>query len=68
MEDIRKIADDNNLVIHLDGARILNTCAATGVSPAEYTKHVDSVNMCLSKGLGCPAGSVLSGSAEFIAK
>lgn len=54
------------LSIHLDGARLLNACAATGISPREFVAHVDSVQFCLSKGLGAPVGSIVAGSAAFV--
>ncbi|MFA7228215.1 MAG: GntG family PLP-dependent aldolase [Melioribacteraceae bacterium] len=55
-----------NLSMHLDGARIWNASVATGISPAEYAKHFDTVSCCLSKGLGAPIGSLIAGSKEFI--
>ncbi len=54
------------LALHLDGARIWNACAASGISPDKYASLFDSVSVCFSKGLGCPAGSAVVGSAEFI--
>ena len=54
------------LGLHLDGARLWNACAASGISPAEYARHFDSVSVCFSKGLGCPVGSAVVGSADFI--
>ncbi len=53
---------------HLDGARIWNACAASGVKPAEYAKHFDTVSACFSKGLGCPIGSAVAGDRETIRK
>ena len=53
---------------HLDGARLWNAVAATGVSAAAYAAPFDTVSVCLSKGLGAPVGSVLCGSAEHIEK
>lgn len=52
--------------IHLDGARVFNAAVASGTSVADLTRHCDSVQFCLSKGLGAPVGSVLVGSREFI--
>ncbi len=57
----------HGLACHLDGARIWNACAATGLSPTDYAQHFDTVSACFSKGLGCPAGSIVCGSAEAIA-
>lgn len=54
--------------LHVDGARIWNASAATGLSVAELTRGADSVSACMSKGLGAPAGSMLVGPADFIAK
>ncbi len=55
-----------NLNFHLDGARVFNALAVTGVSPATYGGLFDSISVCLSKGLGTPAGSVLLGNKAFI--
>lgn len=52
--------------VHMDGARLWNAVAATGISGYEYAKCVDTVSFCLSKGLCAPVGSVLCGSAAFI--
>lgn len=56
------------LRVHMDGARLWNACAATGASPAEYARHVDTVSCCFSKGLGCPAGSAVAGDKGTIAR
>lgn len=66
MERIREVADLHGIFMHLDGARLLNACVATGIPPKEYAKFFDSVSLCLSKGLGAPVGSLLAGSREFI--
>lgn len=52
--------------IHMDGARLFNASVATGVTPLEYAKEVDSVMSCVSKGLSAPVGSILAGTASFI--
>ncbi|MDP3220156.1 MAG: GntG family PLP-dependent aldolase [Deltaproteobacteria bacterium] len=52
------------LAVHLDGARLLNASVALGLTPAEVAGEADTVSVCLSKGLGAPAGSVLVGSRE----
>jgi len=65
---IRKLAEANDLRMHMDGARLMNACVATGCKPTDYTRYFDSVSMCFSKGLGAPVGSAVAGSAEFIAK
>jgi threonine aldolase len=54
------------LAVHLDGARLLNASVAGHCEPAASCRHVDSVWIDLSKGLGCPSGAVLAGSTEFI--
>lgn len=63
---LNALGKKNNLYLHLDGARIWNASVATGISPAEYAKHFDSVSCCLSKGLGAPIGSLIAGSKDFI--
>jgi threonine aldolase len=63
---IRKIADDNGLKVHLDGARIFNASHASGVPVKDYAKCVDSVMFCLSKGLSAPVGSMLVADQERI--
>ncbi|CAN5336042.1 low-specificity L-threonine aldolase [soil metagenome] len=57
-----------NLPVHLDGARIFNSAAAQNETVANLTKSVDSVQFCLSKGLGAPVGSMLLGEKNFIAE
>jgi len=59
---------DNGLAVHLDGARLMNAAVKLGVPARQLVEPVDSVSLCLSKGLGTPAGSVLVGSTEFIAR
>jgi len=66
MKRIRELALENNLKMHLDGARLWNACIETGIGPSEYAQYFDSVSVCLSKGLGAPVGSVLCGDADFI--
>lgn len=58
-KEIRKIADEYNLKVHLDGARIFNASIASGVPVREYAKYCDSIMFCLSKGLSSPVGSML---------
>ena len=60
------VAREHGLSVHLDGARIFNAAAAAGVAATDFTKNVDSVQVCLTKGLGCPLGSFIAGSREFI--
>lgn len=61
-------AREHGLIVHMDGARLMNACVKLGVSAAEMLAEVDSVSLCLSKGLGAPAGSVLAGSKTMIRK
>ncbi len=66
--DMRAIADKHGLALHMDGARLFNAAVAQNIDAREITKHVDSVSICLSKGLCAPVGSLLCGSTEFIKK
>ena len=59
-------AKAGGLSVHLDGARLMNAAVAGGVAAAKIIANIDSVSLCLSKGLGAPVGSVLVGSASFI--
>ncbi|ASU80544.1 threonine aldolase [Actinopolyspora erythraea] len=59
-------ARDNGLRVHVDGARIFNAAVALGVQPAALTVGADTVQTCLSKGLGAPVGSAVAGSGEFV--
>ena len=66
MHTVRQIADEHNLLIHLDGARVFNAAVALGVDVKELTADADSVSFCLSKGLSAPVGSLVCGSREFV--
>lgn len=71
IEEITKISDfcrQNDVKLHLDGARLWNASVATGVSLEEYCSYFDSVSLCLSKTLGAPIGSILVGDKSFINK
>ena len=68
MKRIKALADSKGLKVHLDGARLANAVVATGVPFREYAACADTVNMCFSKGLGAPVGSIVAGSAETIKK
>ena len=59
-------ARDNKMLLHLDGARIFNAAAACGEKISDYCALVDSVQICLSKGLGAPVGSLVCGTMDFI--
>jgi threonine aldolase len=60
------VAHDRGLSVHLDGARIFNAAIAAGVTATDFTSTVDSIQVCLTKGLGCPLGSFVAGSRDFI--
>lgn len=66
MRLIRDYAQARGLKAHIDGARLLNAVVATGISAADYAAGFDSAWIDLSKGLGCPVGAVLCGSADFV--
>jgi threonine aldolase len=63
---VRTISLEESIPMHLDGARLWNACAATGLEPGAMTEHFDSAAVCLSKGLGAPVGSVIAGSKALI--
>lgn len=64
--EVRALADEHGLLIHLDGARVWNAATALGCPVTDLTEPVDSVTFCLSKGLCAPVGSMLCGSVEFV--
>jgi len=66
VEEISHIAKEKGLVLHMDGARLFNACVALGVQAIEYSRYVDSLSICFSKGLGAPVGSAVAGSKDFI--
>jgi threonine aldolase len=66
MRRIRKVAQEAGVPVHLDGARIFNAAAAAGVDVTEWTREVDTMMFCVSKGLGAPIGSLLCGPAELM--
>ncbi len=59
-------ARELGLAVHLDGARLLNAAVALGCEPRELAAEVDTVTLCLSKGLGCPLGALLAGSSSLV--
>ena len=67
-EKIQKICTDNKLGLHMDGARIWNSIIAMENDPKLYGDTFDTISVCLSKGLGCPIGSVLVGRKSLIEK
>lgn len=65
---IKEVCSTNGIVLHLDGARLFNALAETGETTLDYGKTFDSISICLSKGLGCPVGSLLLGNQSFISQ
>jgi len=59
-------AHERGAKVHLDGARLFNASVGAGIPPAEWARHANSVTICFSKGLGCPLGAVVAGSAELV--
>ncbi len=68
LKEASDFARGHKLGIHLDGARVFNAAVKLGVPVKDITRHFNTVSICLSKGLGCPVGTVLVGSKELIAK
>lgn len=68
MADVKKLAEKYGLGVHVDGARFFNAATYLNTTVSEMAKYVDSVSVCLSKGLCAPVGSLLIGSADFIEK
>ena len=66
LDEIVRIAKSNGLATHMDGARLLNACVATGISASDMTAGWDSAWIDFSKGLGAPIGAVVAGSRAFI--
>lgn len=68
LERVTKRGRELGLRLHLDGARLWNACAATGLSPKDYARNFDTISCCFSKGLGCPVGSAVAGDKPTIAR
>ena len=68
IQEISNICQENNLKLHLDGARMFNGLVETGYDYKTYAANFDSISICLSKGLGIPVGSVLLGTKELVRK
>ena len=66
IDAVAATARELGLHLHLDGARVMNASVATGVPAAEIGRRFDTVTLCLSKGLGCPLGALVAGSAELM--
>eukprot|EP00903_Cladosiphon_okamuranus_P009504 g9056.t1 len=68
LDDLAALAQGEGLRVHMDGARLWNAAAASGLPLSRITAGVDSVSVCYSKGLGAPVGSAVAGSADFISR
>ena len=68
IEQIRGVCEKHRLSLHLDGARLFNAMVRKNETASQYGKLFDSISICLSKGLGCPVGSLLLGKKDFIKK
>jgi threonine aldolase len=66
VREVAATARKQGLLLHLDGARLWNASAATGIAERDYAAVFDTVSVCFSKGLGAPVGSALAGSKTFI--
>ncbi|MCE7734590.1 MAG: aminotransferase class I/II-fold pyridoxal phosphate-dependent enzyme [Candidatus Heimdallarchaeota archaeon] len=66
ISEMTTVIKEYDLKIHLDGARIFNATAYHNTDVKNYTKNVDSINVCLSKGLSAPIGSIVAGNEEFV--
>jgi threonine aldolase len=66
MKAVYSVARRNAVPVHVDGARLFNAAAASGVDIKTFTSHCDTVQICLSKGLGAPVGSIIAGDHSFI--
>jgi threonine aldolase len=62
------VAREHKIPVHMDGARLFNASIASGVPPCRIVRDISTVNICLSKSLGAPVGSVLAGDSKFIAR
>ena len=68
IERIRAVCQEHDIAMHLDGARLFNALVARNESPRDFGRLFDTLSVCLSKGLGAPAGSLLLGSRQLLAK
>ncbi|WP_139488852.1 low-specificity L-threonine aldolase [Brevibacillus dissolubilis] len=66
MKDVYDVAYSRGVPVHVDGARLFNAAVALGVDVTAFTQYTDTVQICLSKGLSAPVGSILAGSRDFI--
>ncbi len=68
LKSIRELSNKYDVSVHMDGARVFNAATSLGVDVKEITQYVDSIQMCLSKGLCAPVGSIVAGTKEFVDK
>ncbi len=68
LQNVKEVCKTNNLGFHLDGARLWNAMVAKNETTMQYGNTFDTISVCLSKGLGCPIGSVLIGDEEIMKK
>ena len=68
IRNARELCDELGLALHMDGARLFNAAVKQRVEPKQIAQHMDSISVCLSKGLGAPVGSVLCASEAFISR
>ncbi len=68
LREIYAVSKKHNMNVHMDGARLWNASAATGIDVKEYARYADTITVCFSKGLGAPVGSALVASKELIEK
>ena len=68
IQEVAAAARRHGLQLHLDGARLWNAAAATGIAERQWAAAFDTVSVCFSKGLGAPVGSALAGSKELVAR
>jgi len=68
IDEVAAVCRDAGVRVHLDGARLANAVVASGVPAAEFGRRFDTVTLCLSKGLGCPLGALIAGSAELMTR
>lgn len=68
LQEVHQLAKKNHIPVHMDGARLFNAAIASDVPVKEIAQYTDSIQFCLSKGLGAPVGSILAGDQSFIDK
>ncbi|CAG5904339.1 threonine aldolase 1 [Menidia menidia] len=68
LQEVRALAEQYGLSVHMDGARVMNAAVAQGVPPSTILQHTHTVSVCLSKGLGAPVGTMLAGPRDFISR